>query len=65
MGGRTSTFPKDDRLLWFEVMAEVCRRFNWVRQAWCQMRNHCHMAIETPDVDFSVGMCFKAIKLSH
>jgi putative transposase len=34
----------------------VCTRFNWVCHAYCQMTNHYHIVIETPDANLSKGM---------
>jgi len=34
----------------------VCERFNWRCHGWCQMTNHYHIVIETPDADLSAGM---------
>ena len=31
-------------------------RFNWVCHAYCQMTNHSHLVIETPDANLSKGM---------
>ena len=46
----------DDRILFNEVLAEVCKQFNWFLYAWCQMNNHYHLLIETPDANLSKGM---------
>ena len=55
--GRDDTFLSDeDRIAWLETLAEVCKRFNWVCHAYCQMTNHYHMVIETPDANLSKGM---------
>ncbi len=40
-----------DREVWLEVFAQVCARFNWVCHAWCQMSNHYHLVIETPEAN--------------
>ena len=45
----------DDRVAWLDALAEVCGRFNWVC-AYCQMTNHYHRLIETPDANLSKGM---------
>jgi len=45
-----------DRLAWLDLFAEVCERFNWVCHGWCQMSNHYHMVIETPEPNLSRGM---------
>jgi len=46
----------DDRLAWLQTLAEVCKRFNWVCHAYCQMTNHYHLLVETPDANLSKGM---------
>lgn len=46
----------DDRITWLKTLAEVCQRFNWVCHAYCQMTNHYHLLIETPDANLSKGM---------
>lgn len=55
--GREDIYLSDaDRQLWLAVFTEVCERFNWVCHAWCQMTNHYHLLIETPDANLSLGM---------
>jgi putative transposase len=46
----------DDRLVWLETLARVCERFNWICHAYCQMGDHYHLLIETPDANLSKGM---------
>ena len=45
-----------DREIYLEVLADVCERHNWVVHAFCQMTNHYHLLIETPDGNLSKGM---------
>ncbi|MEW6416420.1 MAG: transposase [Pseudomonadota bacterium] len=45
-----------DRLAWLDVFGQVCKRFNWVCHAWCQMSNHYHLLIETPEANLAQGM---------
>ena len=45
-----------DRMLWLEVLGQVCKRFNWVCHAYCLLGNHYHIVIETPDANLSAGM---------
>lgn len=45
-----------DRMLWLETLAEVCQRFNWKCHAYCQMLDHYHVLVETPDANLSRGM---------
>lgn len=55
--GREDIYLSDaDRLNWLTVFAEVCTRFNWVCHAWCQMTNHYHTLIETPEANLAQGM---------
>jgi REP element-mobilizing transposase RayT len=50
--GREDIYLDDtDREVWLEVFAQVCARFNWVCHAWCQMSNHYHLVIETPEAN--------------
>jgi putative transposase len=55
--GREDIYPSDaDRLAWLETLGQVCARFNWVCHAYCQMTDHYHIVIETPDANLSKGM---------
>jgi len=55
--GREDIYLSDeDRLAWLETLGQVCTRFNWVCHAYCQMTNHYHIVIETPDANLSRGM---------
>jgi putative transposase len=55
--GREDIFlSNEDRVAWLETLAEVCKRFNWVCHAYCQMTNHYHVVIETPDANLAKGM---------
>jgi REP element-mobilizing transposase RayT len=45
-----------DRRAWLELLGQVCDRFNWVCHAYCQMTNHYHLVVETPDGNLSRGM---------
>ena len=49
-------FSEDDRRAWLEVFGQVCERFNWVCHAYCQMTNHYHIVVETPEGNLSQGM---------
>jgi putative transposase len=46
----------DDRQEWLAVLALVCKRFNWVVHAYCQMTNHYHFLVETVEGNLSQGM---------
>ena len=55
--GREDLYLSDtDRLAWLEIFTQVCQRFNWICHAWCQMDNHYHLLIETPEANLSQGM---------
>lgn len=45
-----------DRLQWLTVLGSVCQRFNWHCHAWCQMTNHYHLVVETPEANLAQGM---------
>ena len=45
-----------DRLAWLDILGQCCDRFNWAIHAWCQMTNHYHIVVETPDANLSAGM---------
>lgn len=45
-----------DRVAWLETFTEVCKRFNWVCHAYCQMTDHYQVVVETPDANLSKGM---------
>jgi putative transposase len=42
-----------DREAWLDTLDQVCTRFNWVCHAYCQMGNHYHLVLETPDGNVS------------
>jgi len=55
--GREAIYLQDqDRQVWLEVLAQVCERFNWAVHAYCQMGNHYHLLVETPDSNLAKGM---------
>jgi len=55
--GREDIYLSDaDRAAWLDVLGQVCARFNWVCHAWCQMTNHYHILIETPEANLAQGM---------
>lgn len=54
---RADIFEDDnDRNLFCKVLGQVVKRFNWHCHAYCQMSNHYHLLIETPDGNLSAGM---------
>jgi REP element-mobilizing transposase RayT len=55
--GREDIFrASGDRLVFFEVLAGVCGRLNWMVHAYCLMTNHYHLLVETPDANLARGM---------
>ena len=55
--GRENIFRAvGDRRLFFDVLAGVWERFNWVIHAYCLMTNHYHLLVETPDGNLAKGM---------
>jgi REP element-mobilizing transposase RayT len=55
--GREAIYVQDqDREVWLEVLGHVCERFNWVVHAYCQIGNHYHLLVETPDGNLAKGM---------
>jgi REP element-mobilizing transposase RayT len=55
--GREDIYFSDaDREAWLKLFGEVCQRFNWVCHAYCQMTNHYHLVVETPEKNLSLGM---------
>ena len=55
--GREAIYFSDaDRRAWLELLGTVCERFNWVCHAYCQMTNHYHIVIETPEANLAQGM---------
>lgn len=55
--GRENIYFGDaDRHVWLRVLAHTCERFNWRVHAWCQMSNHYHLLVETPEGNLSQGM---------
>jgi REP element-mobilizing transposase RayT len=57
-GDRREAIYKDDqdRAAWLAVLAAICGRFNWRCHAYCEMTNHYHFVVETPDANLSQGM---------
>ena len=47
---------KGDRQLWLDILEQVCERFNWLIHAYCQMGNHYHLLVETPNGNLAKGM---------
>jgi REP element-mobilizing transposase RayT len=57
-GDRREAIYRDDqdRTDWLTLLGEVCGRFNWRCHAYCEMTNHYHFVVETPDANLSKGM---------
>ncbi|MBA5608618.1 transposase [Duganella sp. FT3S] len=57
-GDRSEAIYRDDadRLAWLDILALVCKRYNFIVHAYCQMTNHYHVLIETVDGNLSLGM---------
>ena len=57
-GDRQETIFRDDqdREDWLTVLGDVCSRFNWRCHAYCEMTNHYHFVVETPEANLSKGM---------
>jgi len=47
---------EDDRLAFISFFQYVCQRCNWVCYAYCLMRNHYHLLIETPNANLPKGV---------
>ena len=55
--GREDIYGGDeDRQAWLELFGNVCVRFNWRCHAYCQMSNHYHLVLETPEGNLAQGM---------
>jgi REP element-mobilizing transposase RayT len=45
-----------DRYTWLDILARTCERFNLVVYAYCQMTDHYHLMVETPDGNLAQGI---------
>ena len=45
-----------DRIIFLKVLETVIKRYNWLCHAYCLMKNHYHILIETVDANLSEGM---------
>lgn len=45
-----------DRYTWLDVLAQICERYNFIIYAYCQMTDHYHLMVETPDGNLSQGI---------
>lgn len=57
-GNRLAPIYRDenDRRAWIAIVRETCTRFNFKIHAYCQMTNHFHLLLETPDANLARGM---------
>jgi REP-associated tyrosine transposase len=54
---REAIFLDDaDRVRFLETLGEACQRTDWQVHAYCLMRNHFHLVVETPKANLCVGM---------
>ena len=49
-------FTDTDRVAFLDLLGEAVDRFSWICHAYCQMTNHYHLVIETPNANLSRGM---------
>ena len=42
--------------MWLAVPGDVCERFHWRCRAYCEMTNHNHLVVETPEGNLSQGI---------
>ena len=45
-----------DRRLFLAALTEACGKTHWQIHAYCLLRNHFHLVLETPDANLVVGM---------
>jgi REP element-mobilizing transposase RayT len=57
-GDRREDIFKDDldRHRFLSALEEACEKTEWQVHAWCLMRNHFHLVIETPQANLVAGM---------
>src|SRR5690348_12835570 len=46
----------NDRELFLETLGQTCAKTDWQIHAWCLMRNHFHLVVETPRANLVDGM---------
>jgi putative transposase len=56
-GGRREDIFKDDldRERFLSTLGEACRKTDWQAHAYCLMRNHFHLVVETPQGNLVVA----------
>jgi len=58
-GRREDIFLDDiDRHDFIKTLAEACQKTGWQVQAFCLMRNHYHLVLETPNANLVAGMAW-------
>ena len=57
-GDRREDIFKDDldRERFLSTLGEACEKTEWQVHAYCLMRNHLHLVIETPQANLVAGM---------
>src|SRR5436190_13553632 len=54
---RDDIFKDDhDRARFLATLGEACEKTDWQVHAWCLMRNHFHLVVETPKANLVPGM---------
>ena len=58
-----------DRQDFLKTLAEACQKTGWQVHAYCLMRNHYHLVLETPNANLVAGMAWLqstyTIRLNH
>jgi len=57
-GDRGEAIFRDDldRRLFLKTLGEACEKTDWQVHAWCLMKNHFHLVLETPQANLVSGM---------
>ena len=58
-------FDDVDRHDFMKTLAEVCQKADWQVHAFCLMRNHYHLVVETPSANLVAGMAMAAEHLHY
>ena len=54
---RELVFLEDaDRALFVSTLGEACAKTDWQVHAYCLMKNHFHLVVETPSANLAAGM---------
>jgi putative transposase len=57
--GKGDIFRNDvDRQDYLKTLAEACQKTGFQIHAWCLMRNHSHLVVETPNANLVAGMAW-------